>query len=310
MVQEAVVAQGISKLYNSVVALDSVSFTVRSGEVYVFIGPNGAGKSTLFNIIAGIMKPSSGSIKVLGGNPFDPSTRLKTSYLPATPPLYPWLTVMENVDFYASLYGFNKKTIRQEAKGLLEKLGVQELATKLSSKLSTGQMKLASIVLALAVEAELLILDEPTTALDPGMRRSVLDLLREKVLNRATILMATHLVDEAEGLANRVAIIDRGKLIADGGVEELKKLYAPPAVLVIKPSLEQVEKSSTVLKLRWENVYSYDGEVRVHTDDPDEDLPKAILILAEKGIRVLSISVVKPTLEDVFLKLTGRRLKE
>ncbi|MEM2922091.1 MAG: ABC transporter ATP-binding protein [Candidatus Bathyarchaeia archaeon] len=310
MAQEAVIAQGISKLYNGVSALDSVSFTVRSGEVYAFIGPNGAGKSTLFNIIAGVMKPSSGSVRVLGGSPFDPSTRLKISYLPSTPPLYPWLTVMENVDFYASLYGFNKKAVRQEAKNLLETLGVQELATKLSSKLSTGQMKLASIVLALAIEAELLILDEPTTALDPGMRRNVIELLRKRVSNRVTVLMATHLVDEIEGLANRVAIMDMGKLIADGGVEELKKLYAPPAVLVIKPSLDHVEKASDVLKKRWENVYSYDGEVRVHTDDPDEDLPKTILMLGEKGVRVLSVIVDKPTLEDVFLKLTGRRLRE
>lgn len=180
MGQEVVAAQGISKSYNSVVALDAVSFTVRPSEVYVFIGPNGAGKSTLFNIIAGVMKPTSGSIRVLGGSPFDPSTRLKISYLPATPPLYPWLTVMENVDFYASLYGFNRNTVRQEAKWLFEKLGVQELATRLSSKLSTGQMKLASIILSLAIEAELLILDEPTTALDPAMRRSVLELLARK----------------------------------------------------------------------------------------------------------------------------------
>lgn len=215
---------------------------------------------------------------------------------------------MENVDFYTSLYGLNTKTIRQEAEELLEKLGIQELENKVSSKLSTGQMKLASIVLALAVNAELLILDEPTTALDPAMRRSVLDLLRERVSNGVTILMATHLVDEAEELANRVAIIDAGRLIADGGVEELKKLYAPPAVLVIKPSLEHIENASAVLKNRWGNVYSCDGEVRVHSDNPDEDLPKAILILGEKGIRVFSVSVVKPTLEDVFLKLTGRRL--
>ncbi|MBO3754195.1 MAG: ABC transporter ATP-binding protein [Candidatus Brockarchaeota archaeon] len=310
MGQEVVAAQGISKSYNSVVALDAVSFTVRPSEVYVFIGPNGAGKSTLFNIIAGVMKPTSGSIRVLGGSPFDPSTRLKISYLPATPPLYPWLTVMENVDFYASLYGFNRNTVRQEAKWLFEKLGVQELETRLSSKLSTGQMKLASIILSLAIEAELLILDEPTTALDPAMRRSVLELLRKKVSNRVTILMATHLVDEAEGLANRVAIIDKGKLIAEGSAEELKKLYAPPAVLVIKPVPEQVENASAVLKSRWGNVYSCNGEVRVHTDDPDEDLPKTILILGEKGVRVLSVSVVKPTLEDVFLKLTGRRLEE
>lgn len=310
MGQEAVVAQSISKLYNGVVALDSVSFTVRSGEAYAFIGPNGAGKSTLFNIIAGVMKPSSGSIRVLGGSPFDPSTRIKISYLPATPPLYPWLTVMENVDFYASLYCFNKNTVRQEAKRLLETLGVQELAAKLSSKLSTGQAKLASIVLALAVEAELLILDEPTTALDPAMRRSIIDLLRERVSKGVTILMATHIVDEAEGLANRVAVMDKGRVIADGGVEELKKLYAPPAVIVIKPGLEHVENAYAALKNRWVTVYSHDGEVRIHTDDPDEDLPKAILILGEKGIRVLSVSVVKPTLEDVFFKLTGRRLGE
>ncbi|MEM2488253.1 MAG: ABC transporter ATP-binding protein, partial [Thermoproteota archaeon] len=229
MLENAIIVQDVSKSYDGFIALNSVSFTVKSGEAYVVLGPNGAGKSTLFNIVAGIMKPSSGSVKVLGGNPTDPSTRLKISYLPPTPPLYPWLTVMENIDFYASLYGFNKNTIRREAMRLLETLGIGDLSNKIASKLSTGQSKLASIVLALVTGSELLILDEPTAGLDPGMRKSIIDLLRKQVSNKTTVLMATHLIDEAEELANRVAIMDRGRIIAEGNVEELKKLHAPPA---------------------------------------------------------------------------------
>ncbi|MEM2351040.1 MAG: ABC transporter ATP-binding protein, partial [Thermoproteota archaeon] len=228
MLENAIIVQDVSKSYDGFIALNSVSFTVKSGEAYVVLGPNGAGKSTLFNIVAGIMKPSSGSVKVLGGNPTDPSTRLKISYLPPTPPLYPWLTVMENIDFYASLYGFNKNTIRREAMRLLETLGIGDLSNKIASKLSTGQSKLASIVLALVTGSELLILDEPTAGLDPGMRKSIIDLLRKQVSNKTTVLMATHLIDEAEELANRVAIMDRGRIIAEGNVEELKKLHAPP----------------------------------------------------------------------------------
>ncbi|MBO3800398.1 MAG: ABC transporter ATP-binding protein [Candidatus Brockarchaeota archaeon] len=310
MSESAIIIRDVSKSYNGFVALNSVSFTVKSGEVYVVLGPNGAGKSTLFNIIAGVMKPSSGSVNVLGGNPLDPSTRLKISYLPPTPPLYPWLTVMENIDFYASLYGFNKNTVRQEAAGLLETLGIRNLSNKLTSKLSTGQSKLASIVLALVAKSELLILDEPTTGLDPGMRKSIIDLLRKQVSNKTTILMATHLIDEAEELANRVAIMDRGRMIAEGSVEELKKLHAPSAVLVIKPSKEHLEKASNVLRERWSRAYRINDEVRLHTEDPDENMPKAILMLSENGIRISSVSVDKPTLEDVFLKLTGRRLME
>ncbi|MEM1557501.1 MAG: ABC transporter ATP-binding protein [Thermoproteota archaeon] len=310
MLENAIIVQDVSKSYDGFIALNSVSFTVKSGEAYVVLGPNGAGKSTLFNIVAGIMKPSSGSVKVLGGNPTDPSTRLKISYLPPTPPLYPWLTVMENIDFYASLYGFNKNTIRREAMRLLETLGIGDLSNKIASKLSTGQSKLASIVLALVTGSELLILDEPTAGLDPGMRKSIIDLLRKQVSNKTTVLMATHLIDEAEELANRVAIMDRGRIIAEGNVEELKKLHAPPAVLVIKPSKEHVKKASNVLRERWSRVYRINDEVRLHTEDPDEDMPKAVLMLSENGIRILSVSVDKPTLEDVFLKLTGRRLME
>ncbi|MBO3839950.1 MAG: ABC transporter ATP-binding protein [Thermoproteota archaeon] len=310
MENNIIVVKEVSKSYNGFIALGSVSFTVKSGEVYVVLGPNGAGKSTLFNIIAGVMKPSSGSVKVLDGNPLNPSIRLKISYLPSTPPLYSWLTVMENIDFYSSLYGLDRNAVRKEAMELLETIGIKDLSNKLASKLSTGQSKLTSIVLALVVKPELLILDEPTTGLDPGMRKNIVNLLRKQVSNKTTILMATHLIDEAEELANRVAIMDRGRIIAEGGVEELKKLYAPPAVLVIKPSKEHVEKASNVLKEHWNIIYEANDEVRLHTENPDEDMPKAILMLSENGIRILSVSVDKPTLEDVFLKLTGRRLME
>ncbi|MEM2612379.1 MAG: ABC transporter ATP-binding protein [Thermoproteota archaeon] len=310
MENEIIIVKEVTKSYNGFTALNSVSFTVKSGEVYVVLGPNGAGKSTLFNIIAGVMKPSSGSVKVLGDAPSNPSTRLKISYLPPTPPLYPWLTVMENIDFYSSLYGLSRNDARKEAMELLEILGIKDLSNKLASKLSTGQGKLASIVLALVVRPELLILDEPTTGLDPGMRRNIINLLRKQTSNKTTILMATHLIDEAEELANRVAIMDKGRIIAEGSVEELKKLYAPPAVLVIKPSEENVKKASDVLKRHWSDIYSSNDEVRLHTENPDEDMPKAVLMLSENGIRILSVSVDKPTLEDVFLKLTGRRLTE
>jgi ABC-type multidrug transport system ATPase subunit len=192
--KNAIIAQDVSKSYNGFVVLNSVSFIVGFGEAYVVLGPNGAGKSTLFSIIAGVMKPSYGSVKVLGNVPFNPSTRLKISYLPPNPPLYPWLTVMENIDFYSSLYELDKSVIRQEAMELLERLGIRDLSNKLASKLSTGQSKLASIVLTLVVKPELLILDEPTTGLDPGMRKIVINLLRKYVSNRTTILMATILL--------------------------------------------------------------------------------------------------------------------
>lgn len=312
MMDYAVLLDNISKRYNGFIALDNVSLRVKFGEIYVVIGPNGAGKTTLFNIISGVLKPSSGVVKVFGCDPSNPKIRYKISYLPSTSILYPWLTSMENIEYYASIYGLDKSSIKDKSNELFDYLEINNLKFKLTSKLSTGQSKLISIIITLIVEPELMILDEPTTALDPNMRKKILDLIHKLLTTKkTTIMFATHIVDEAEKLMGKVAIMDRGKIIAEGHVEELKKLYAPPSVITIKTFEEYVDKANVILKQYWNNVYSSsNNELRIHTNDPDTDMPKSILKLSDSGVKILSTKIDNPTLEDVFFKLTGRSLRE
>ncbi|MEM2137089.1 MAG: ABC transporter ATP-binding protein [Candidatus Methanomethylicia archaeon] len=301
----------VSKHYNGFKALDDVSLSVKRSETYVVLGPNGAGKTTLFNIIAGVLKPSSGCVKVFGVDPSDPKIHYKISYLPSTSILYPWLTSMENIEYYALIYGLGKDVLNERSSELFDYFGVNDLKFKLASKLSTGQSKLISIIITLIVEPELIILDEPTTGLDPNMRKKVLDLIRKLSLENVTIMFATHIVNEAEELMGRVAIMDGGKIIVEGNVEELKKSYAPPSVITIKTFEEYIDKANAILKQYCgNNVYIINDELRIHTNDPDRDMPKYILKLSEMGLKVSSVKIDNPTLEDVFLRLTGRGLKK
>ncbi|MEM2538600.1 MAG: ABC transporter ATP-binding protein, partial [Candidatus Methanomethylicia archaeon] len=131
----------VSKYYNGFKALDDVSLSIKRGEIYVVLGPNGAGKTTLFNIIAGVLKPSSGFVKVFGVDPSDPKIHHKISYLPSTSILYPWLTSMENIEYYASIYGLEKDVLKERSSELFDYFGINDLKFKLASKLSTGQSK-------------------------------------------------------------------------------------------------------------------------------------------------------------------------
>lgn len=300
----------VSKYYNGFKALDDVSLSIKRGEIYVVLGPNGAGKTTLFNIIAGVLKPSSGFVKVFDVDPSDPKIHHKISYLPSTSILYPWLTSMENIEYYASIYGLEKDVLKERSSELFDYFDINDLKFKLASKLSTGQSKLISIIITLIVKPELIILDEPTTGLDPNMRRKILDLIRKLSIENATVMFATHIVNEAEELMGRVAIMDRGKIIVEGGVEELKKSYAPPSVITIKTFEEYIGKASTILKHYCNDVFTINDELRIHSNDPDMDMPKYILKLSESGVKISSVKIDNPTLEDVFLKLTGRGLRE
>lgn len=305
-----VVLDKVSKHYNGFKALDNISLSVKRGEIYVILGPNGAGKTTLFNIITGVLKPSSGFVKVFGVDPSDPQIHYKISYLPSTSILYPWLTSIENIEYYASIYGLGKDVLNERADELFDYFGINDLKFKLASKLSTGQSKLISIIITLIVKPELMILDEPTTGLDPNMRRKVLDLIRKLSSENVTVMFATHIVNEAEELMGRVAIMDRGRIIVEGSVEELKKSYAPPSVITIKTFEEYTDKANVILKQYCNNVYNINDELRIHTNDPDIDMPKYILKLSETGVKVSSVKIDNPTLEDVFLRLTGRSLRE
>ncbi|MEM2644153.1 MAG: ABC transporter ATP-binding protein [Candidatus Bathyarchaeia archaeon] len=309
----AVKVNGLTKRFGDKTAVDKVSFNVGFGEVYGLLGPNGAGKSTLISMIAGVIEPDEGTIEVLGGEVRDSEIRAKINYCPQNPALYDDLTGLENLIFYSSLYGITGRRALEKARELIKRVGLEGYANKPVKIYSGGMKKRLNLAAALMNEPRLLILDEPTTGMDPQMRREVWQLLSEIKDSDRAIIISTHYMDEAETLSDRVAIMDSGRIIVEGEPENLKRNYASKSVINIEffnPGDEYKAREALGGYLESKDIVSINGSIRVYSEDPDTLLPQISLDLFRVGVKIASVRVVKPTLEDVFLRLTGRRIVE
>ena len=311
MYEPAVSVKNVSKRFGDRTAVDDVSFEVKRGEVYGLLGPNGAGKTTLLSILAGVVNPTSGTVRILGTSPLDSKTRGLVGFCPQEPVVYDELSGFENITFYAGLHGLSGSEAVKRCRELLDKLGLLEHANRRAGKYSGGMKKRLNFAIALIGDPEVLLLDEPTTGMDPGIRRTVWDLIAELRSLGKTVILATHYMEEAEALSDRVAIMDRGRVVAEGEPDRLKRECGLRAVI----NLELMEPAGGALKLV--EPYAYEGAVyvdgnslRVYVEDPDTVAPKLVSRLLNNGYKLLAMRISPPTLEDVFLKLTGRRLVE
>ncbi len=308
----AVIAEDIVKTYNSVRALDDVSLRVPAGCIYGLLGPNGAGKSTLISIIVGVSKPDKGKVVVLGGSPYSPRIRARIGFQPQEHGLHPNLTGWENLFFYAGVYGVSPRDARDRIKELAEKLGITDYLDKPVRTYSGGLRQRLSIAAALIHDPELIVLDEPTTGLDPGIRKNVWGLIEDLKRIGKTVILATHYMEEADKLSDEVAIMDKGRIIVFGSPEELKSRYGPPAVIEVvlrEPSM--AEKLEAYLAGNPGLQVNKTGAetLRIHCRDPDQLVPEITSTAYKLGLSISVLRVLKPDLEDVFLKLTGRRLE-
>ena len=310
MNEPLLIVENIVKKYDNKVVLKGISFKVKRGMIYSLLGPNGAGKTTLLSIIAGIINPTDGKILVNGSDPRNPETRKYIGYCPQEPAVYEELTGYENMMFYARLYGLNENNAKEKINELLEKVGLYEHRYKKVSKYSGGMKKRLSLSITLLINPVLFILDEPTTGMDPNMRRIVWDIVKELRNKGKAIVLATHYMDEADVLSDRVAIINDGEIIVEGSPEELKLKYGPGSVIVLEFYKVPSEKIIDMLKSFSETIYKENNVIKVYAQNPDEIVPNIVTTLYKHGISLSSLRVVRPTLEDVFLKLTGRRLEE
>ena len=295
-------------------AVDDISLIVHRGEIYGLLGPNGAGKTTLLSMIAGIIEPDSGEILVNGLNVLDPRIRGMVGYCPQEAIVYDDLTGLENMMFYAGLQGLSGNHVKRKCKELLDQMGLSEYANKKVRTYSSGMKKRLSFAISLIGDPELLLLDEPTVGMDPRIRRSVWESILRLKEEGKTIILATHYMEEADELSDRVAIMNSGRIIVEDSPENLKKKYGPRAVIDVKLAEPIMESKSIIEKIR---LYASEGEViykddvlRIHVDDPDIVSPKIISEMVGKGVKLKSLKITTPTLEDVFLRLTGRRLVE
>ena len=296
----------IRKTYGSTVAVDEVSFEVNDGEIFGLIGPNGAGKTTTMECIEGLRRPDRGSISVLGLNPihdvYQLQERIGVQLQQAQ--LQKRIKVWEAVDLWASLY--RKKAVDGER--LLEQLGLRDKRNAWFMTLSGGQKQRLFIALALINDPELVFLDELTTGLDPQARRAIWDLVRGIRERGKTVFLTTHLMEEAERLCDRVAIIEHGRIIDIDSPASLVSRHCPErSVVLATDDSNAAERFRTIPRV--ESVVSSNSHLTIRGVGGDL-VTEVIHCLSENRIRVTEFRTILPNLEDVFLKLTGHSIRD
>ena len=304
----AVLAEKVTKEYGKKEVLKEVNLKISKGEFYALMGPNGSGKTTLASILASVKLPTSGKIQIFGKKPED--AKKITGYVPQENFSSPLLTGKENLMYFAGLLGYSKREAAEIVEGLLNKVGLGEDANKRVSHYSGGMRKRLEVATILFPSLKLLILDEPTTGLDPSARRKFLGLLQGLRNEETTILLVTHIGADAD-LASRVGLMDKGEIIVEDQPERLKKSSGLENVVNIETSIKN-EKVANLLSKFSEKMKVLETETgyRVFTEEAEEATPKIVRSLDQIGCKVIRIETAKPSLEDVFFKLTERKVRE
>ena len=296
MTEPAIVARGLRKAYGDLEAVKGVDLHVDHGEVFALLGPNGAGKTTIVEILEGYRDRTAGDVSVLGRDParHELSLRQRTGIVLQSTGVDPFLTVAETVEMFRGYYPDPRP--RDE---VIELVGLREKRETRVNRLSGGQQRRLDVAVALAGDPELLFLDEPTTGFDPNARRHAWDIVRNLVAIGKTVFLTTHFMDEAQYLANRVAVIRRGEIVAEG----------PPSTLGGRST------AVTVIRFRVPagaegvpdigQVRAGDGTMEARVDEPEKAVHELTGWALDRGTRLEALSVSRPTLEDVYLELTG-----
>ena len=305
MTSRVIQIEEISKTYGDLVAVDRVSFDVHQGEVFGLIGPNGAGKTTTLECVEGLRSPDAGRIRVLGRDPLkrSSSVQARIGVQLQEAQLQKRIKVWEAIDLWASVY---PQTIEVEA--LIRMLGLEEKRQSWFMHLSGGQKQRLFIALALINDPEVVFLDELTTGLDPQARRRIWDIVLDIRERGKTVLLTTHLMEEAERLCDRVAIIDHGRIVDIGAPRELVRRHCPERTVVLDP-VAATEPPSFDALAGLISVESVEGIITLHGTG-DDFVSAVIEFLAAHSIRVRDLRTLHPNLEDVFLRLTGHSLRD
>jgi ABC-2 type transport system ATP-binding protein len=303
--EHAIDVESLTKRYGELLAVDDISFHVRTGEVFAFLGPNGAGKTTTAEIIETIRTPTSGTVRLLG---MDVTTRKRDivpriGVLPQGFSSFDKITVRETIQYYARLFSCRNADVD----GLIELANLKDKSKDQFRNLSGGLKQRLGIAIALVNDPEVLFLDEPTTGLDPRARREVWEVLLSLKKNGKTVFLTTHYMEEAELLADTVAIISKGRIIAMGSPDELIEDNANYLVLTLKTI--DGAGFELIQRMGFEPARDSRKNITVRVEQTD-DVQKILRAMKDTGVSSLSLDVRKPNLEAVFLKLTGKALRE
>ncbi len=308
----AIDIRDLSKRYKELKAVDKVNLVVEKGTIFGLLGPNGAGKTTLISMLVTMRKPSEGSAKVNGFDIESEAGKVRESIgiVFQDQSLDDELTAKENLEMHAAMYNVPKEERKKRIEAMVKLVGLEEQLDKEVKTFSGGMKRRLEIARGLVHHPKILFLDEPTIGLDPQTRASIWEYIKK--LNKEkgiTIILTTHYMDEADSVCSKVAIIDHGKIIAEGSPKQLKNELGGDVVSIQCKDSEKCRKQ--LEGFEWvKNTVKHDGTVDVRVEKGEEKIPKILAIVNKQGIKVESVSLRKPSLDDVFIHYTGRTIRE
>jgi ABC-2 type transport system ATP-binding protein len=306
MANSVLQVESLTKRYGDVQAVRGISFEVAEGEVFGLLGPNGAGKTSTIEILEGLRDADGGRVSVCGFDPKTQSGELKREIGAAlqSTALPEKLKVIEALNLFAGFY-----QRRRNPEDLLKRFGLVEKRTAFYSQLSGGQKQRLALAIALINDPKVVFLDEPTAGLDPQVRREIYDVIEELRRDQKTIVLTTHYIEEAERLCDRVAIIDHGQIIAQGTPRELKQASADKTRIEVRLAREESEETLGTLE-GVNDCRALNGNYVLHCQRPPQAIVSLVKHLEARSNELVSLEISTPSLEDVFIELTGRRLRD
>lgn len=303
----------LRKEFDGLVAVDGVSFTVEAGEIFGLLGPNGAGKTTTLNMICGVLKPGDGRVLIDGEDVWakPKEVKRKLGVVPQEIAVYDDLTARDNLRFWGSLHGLRGAELKARIDEALSRVGLAERGDDKPKTFSGGMKRRLNLCMGLLHRPRVLLLDEPTVGIDPQARLNVLEVVREIAAAGTTVLYTTHYMDEAEELCDRLAIIDHGKILTLGTLDQLRRLAGEGEVLRLSGSFDQAAASRHLAPIDGVKLLHVgDGDAVLALDPAGPGLTAVLPRLLDGDLAVADVSVQRPSLQNVFIRLTGRELRD
>lgn len=306
------VAKNLSKSYKEVIALNNVSLSIKEGELYGMLGPNGAGKTTTINILSSLLKPDSGEILYQGKSLYQNLSESKRmiGVVPQEIALYEDLTAIENLKFWGTLYGIKGKQLQSKVEELLEFLGLSDRKNHKIKTYSGGMKRRINIAAALLHDPKIVFMDEPTVGIDPQSRNLIFEVIQELHSRGLTMIYTTHYMEEAERLCDRIGIIDEGKIIAEGSLEELKKSSKIKEEIHVKFTNTLKTDLSNINNHFNDQLIIQENQMVLSTSQANTDLPSLIQMCTHANLHLEKLDVRSLSLESIFLELTGKSLRD
>jgi len=303
----------LRKSFGDLTAVDGVSFTARKGEIFGLLGPNGAGKTTTIGCISGLLTPTAGHIRVMGHDAvFDgPAARECLGVAPQDVALYPDLSAIENLSFWGGAQRMRNPLLKKRIQEVLEITGLQDRAREPVKRFSGGMKRRLNLACAIVHAPQGLLLDEPTVGVDPQSRVRLLELVRSQAQSGACVLYTTHYMEEAESLCDRLAIMDHGRIIAAGTLAELRSMLAERDLLRLSGVFPQPAARAAIERVDGIEVLQADEALLIlSVVEASRRLPAIFAALAQASADVRGTTLTQPSLESLFIKLTGKELRE